>query len=294
MIENEFILRVPIFASLKPLDLEHLKTLWKPITRNPGQLLFKKGDPGDAMYIVESGQIGITVWTEDNQEKILSTFGEGDFFGELALLDGSPRSAHAKALKKAHLYEMRREDFFHFIQHRPEIAIMMMMIIATRLRAANEMVERSTTKNPNEEIKLHARLGDKIAVRIAKITGSWEFIFIFLSLLTGWIVLNLVGFFGKPLDPYPFNFLNFVVAFLTAVQAPIILMSQNRQYENDRLRSELEFETNVKAELQIQSLHTKIDELRSSELHDLSRFQNEIHQEIAELKKKIEGKNLEG
>jgi uncharacterized membrane protein len=288
MVETDFIKKISLFASLGEGDLEKLKTLWKPVKRNAGQLLFKKGDRANSMYVVKDGEVAITVWTKDNQEAVLTKLGPGDFLGELALLDGAPRSASVKAMTESHLLEMTRDDFLVFLRSRPEVSITMMEVIAARLRATNEMMEHSTTRNVNEEIQHQMTFGDQLAARIAKISGSWSFIFSFICMLTIWIALNVFGFFHRPADPYPFNFLNFLLAFVTAIQAPIILMSQNRQYESDRLRSELEFQTNMKAEMQIQSLHTKLDELRASEIHDLFEIQREQREQLVKVHKHLE------
>ena len=288
MVDAYFLSKISIFSSLGLDDLENLTTLWKPVTRHAGQLLFKKGDPGDAMYIVRSGEVAITIWNEDNQETILSVLTEGNFLGELALLDGSSRSAAAKALKKSELLEMKRDDFMNFLRSRPEVSINMMGVMAARLRATNEMMERSSTKNVNDELQHHLSISDKVATTISKVIGSWEFLFTFFLLYLLWIYINVARLMGHAIDPFPFNFLNFMLASLTAIQAPIILMTQNRQAEIEQLRSELDYQTNVKAELQIQSLHVKMDELRASEIRDFAENQQELHTQLVELRKQLD------
>jgi CRP/FNR family transcriptional regulator, cyclic AMP receptor protein len=284
MVDANFLSKISIFSSLGDADLEKITTLWKPVTLEEGQLLFQKGDPGDAMYIIRDGWVAITIWNEDHQETILSVLKEGNFFGELALLDGSVRSAAAKALGKSELLEMKRNDFMEFLRSRPEVAITMMSVIAARLRATNEMMEKTSTKNVNEEMQQHLSLSDKVAKSISKVIGSWEFLFVFILLWFGWIYLNVARLLGYAMDPYPFNFLNFMLASVTAIQAPIILMTQNRQSETETIRSELDYETNVKAELQIQNLHVKINELRASEIREFTQSQKEIGGQLAELR----------
>ncbi|HLX12669.1 MAG TPA: cyclic nucleotide-binding domain-containing protein, partial [Bacteroidota bacterium] len=194
MVDTGFLKNISLFASLEEDDLNRLRQLWKPLKRNAGQLVFKKGDRAHSMFIVKDGEVAITVWTKDNQEAVLTNLASGDFLGELALLDGSPRSASAKAIRETQLLEMTRDDFLEFLRSRPEVTIKMMEIIASRLRATNEMMEHSTTRNVNEEIEQHMTLGDQFAAIFARISGSWPFIFVFIALLAAWVGLNIFGF----------------------------------------------------------------------------------------------------
>ena len=200
MVEIKFLSNIPIFSSLRPEDLEKLAGLWKPVTKNEKQVIFKKGDPGQSMYLIRDGKIAISVWNEDNEEVILSVLHEGDFFGELALFEGSPRTASAKVVEKADLLEMTRDDFISFLRDRPEVAITMIGVIGQRLRATNQMMERRTTRNVNEEIEQRMNLGDRIADRIAQVGGSWTFIILFFVVLLSWMTLNTIEFFFKPFD----------------------------------------------------------------------------------------------
>lgn len=285
MVDVEFLSRIPIFSSLKREDLTNLATLWKPITKNIGQLIFKKGDPPNAMYLIREGKVKISVWTGENQELELSILHDGDFFGELALIDGSPRTAYAKVIEQAELLEMTRDDFLNFLRQKPDVAISMMSVVASRLRATNELIERRTTKNVNEELKQHLSFGDRLADRMARFGGSWAFITLFFLIMIGWMVLNAIGLIFRPFDPYPYIFLNLVLSCVAAIQAPIIMMSQNREAVKDRLFSELDYQVNLKSELQVQSLHVKMDELRASEIHELLQLQRD---EMEVLKKQNE------
>ena len=285
MVDVDFLVKIPIFSTLNGDDLQTLKKLWKPLTKEAGQLVFKKGDPGKAMYLVRDGEISISVWTSQNQEEVLSILGEGDFFGELALFDGLARTANAKALKKTILLEMTREDFLDFLRTRHDVTITMMTVIAERLRKTNEAMERSATRNVNQEIEFQMHFGDRLSDRLANIIGSWGFIISFFIFLGSWVSLNTIQIFFRPLDPFPFTFLNLMLSSIAAFQAPVIMMSQNRQAQKDRLSAELDYQVNMKAEMQIQSLHVKMDELRASEIHELLEFQRE---QIAILKKQLE------
>ncbi|MBI5216454.1 MAG: DUF1003 domain-containing protein [Ignavibacteriae bacterium] len=282
MIDQNFLSKISIFSSLGEADLHQLKSLWKPLTKEEGQLLFKKGDPGNSMFIIKEGEIAVTLWTENNQQTILSVFGEGDFFGELALFGDAPRSANAKALKRTSLLEMNRKDFNEFLLSRPQVCLTMLHEISERLRATNEMMERSASKNVNEEIEHQSHLSDRFSDIIARVIGSWKFIISFLTFFFSWILLNTIQLLFQPFDSFPFTFLNLMLSTVSAIQAPIILMSQNRQSKKDRIKAELDYQVNRKAEMQIQSLHVKLDELRATEIHELLNIRRD---ELALLKK---------
>jgi CRP/FNR family transcriptional regulator, cyclic AMP receptor protein len=262
MVEVDFLSRVKIFSSLAPDDLAELAALWRPFSREEGQIVFRQGDPPHAMYLVREG-------------KDLSLLGDGDFFGELALLDGSPRTATTKAIGHAELVEMAEKDLFAFLRRKPEVAISMMSEIASRLRTSNLLIEHRSTRNVNQVIEEKFTFGDRLADRIAQFGGSWTFLICFGVTLVLWMGLNSVQSLWHPFDPYPFIFLNLILSCLAAVQAPVIMMSQNRQAMKDRLQADLDYQVNLKAELQIRSLHLKIDELRTTELRDFFELQRE-------------------
>lgn len=292
MVDVEFLTRVAIFSSLAPDDLRELAALWRAASRQDGQMVFRRGDPPDAMYLVRGGKVEISVWTEDNEELVLGVLGEGDFFGELALLDGSPRTATAKVVGPAELLEMSKDDFFAFLRRRPEVAISMMSEIARRLRSSNALIEQRATRNVNQLMEEHFTFGDRLADQIARFGGSWAFLICFGVTLLLWMILNSIEWFWRPFDPYPFIFLNLILSCLAAVQAPIIMMSQNRQALKDRLQADLDYQVNLKAEMQIRSLHLKLDELRTSEIHDFLELQREylsLQREQIEMLKVLRG-----
>jgi CRP/FNR family cyclic AMP-dependent transcriptional regulator len=291
MEEVEFLTRVKIFSSLSREDLRELAGLWRPVSREDGQIVFRQGDPPHAMYLVRDGKVEISIWTEDNEELVLSLLGDGDFFGELALLDGSPRTATAKAVGRTELLEMAEKDLFAFLRRTPEVSIAMMSEIARRLRTSNALVEHRATRNVNEVIEEKYTFGDRLADQIAQFGGSWTFLICFGVTLVLWMALNSVESLWHPFDPYPFIFLNLMLSCLAAVQAPVIMMSQNRQALKDRLQADLDYQVNLKAEVQIRSLHLKIDELRTAELHDFFELQREqlaIQREQIEILKRLD------
>ncbi|MGE5820762.1 MAG: DUF1003 domain-containing protein [Deltaproteobacteria bacterium] len=279
---SAFLSGIPIFSALTADDFAGVAMLANQVTRNDGQVIFRQGDPPLAMYVVRSGNIAISVWTEENEEVTLSMLHEGDFFGELSLLDGSRRTATAKAVGQVELIEINCEDFFKLLRLKPDVAISILAVMAQRLRTTNELIQSRATRNVNVEIEKQSTLAERVADQIARWGGSWSFIGGFFVIVGIWMTLNTIEWFFKPFDSYPFIFLNLILAVVGALQAPVIMMSQNRDAQIDRLRADLDYQINLKAELQIQNLHVKLDELRVSELHEL----REVQRQQLELLKK--------
>ncbi len=290
MTDAEFLSGVSIFSSLADDDVRELAALCRQVAREDQHLVFRQGDPPAAMYLIREGKVEISVWTEDNEELVLAVLGDRDFFGELALFDGSPRTATAKAVGHLELIEIRKDDLFAFLRRNPDASLSMMSEISRRLRAANSLIERRTTRNVNELIEKSYTFGDRLADRIAQFGGSWAFLICFAVTLLLWMAVNSLEAIWHPFDPFPFIFLNLVLSCLAAVQAPVIMMSQNRQATKDRLQADLDYQVNLKAELQIRSLHLKIDELRMTELRDFLELQREqlsIQREQTEIMKRL-------
>jgi uncharacterized membrane protein len=279
---DSFISQISIFTSLSPEELASLPVLTKTVTRNTGQIIFREGDPPLAMYVIRSGRVAISVWTMENEELVFAVLGEGDFFGETSLLDGSHRTATAKAVEPVELIEIGADDFFKLLRLKPDVAISILEAMARRLRATNELIQHRASRNVNQEVEKQSSLAERVADRIARYGGSWSFIFGFFIVIAGWAAFNTFHLLFVPFDPYPFVFLNCILAVLAALQAPVIMMSQNRDAQIDRLRADLDYQINLKAELQIQNLHVKLDDLRASELHEL----REIQRQQLELMKK--------
>ena len=290
MMDAEFLSGISMFSSLAADDVRELASLCRQVSREDQHLVFRQGDPPDAMYLIREGKVEISVWTEDNEELVLAVLGDAAFFGELALFDGSPRTATAKAAGHVDLIEIRKDDLFAFLRRNPEAALSMMSEISRRLRAANSLIERRATRNVNELMEDRYTFGDRLSDRIAQFGGSWTFLIWFAVTIFVWMALNSLESIWHPFDPFPFIFLNLVLSCLAAVQAPVIMMSQNRQATKDRLQADLDYQVNLKAELQIRSLHLKIDELRTTEVHDFLELQREqltVQREQMEILKQL-------
>jgi len=286
MIALDFLATIPIFEKLSQSDLEVLRSLWRQRTLKPGEILFRKGDVGTSMYIIEEGTIEISVPSETDHKDIrISLLSQGEFFGELSLVDGLPRTAKATATSDSSLLEMKRDDFIQFVTDRPAVAISMISEMGKRLRATNDMVTSLASKNVNVEMEEQLSFGDKLSDKIADFVGSWTFVVYFFIGLIAWVLLNVVEWFFRPFDAYPFVFLNLVLAVVASLQAPLIMMSQNRAQKQDRLKADLDYQVSLKSELMLQQLHAKTDEMRSLEFQTMEAI---LQKELAVIRRQLQ------
>jgi uncharacterized membrane protein len=252
---------VPLFTQLPGEALERLATLVEVVQVGPGDTIFHQSDRGDALYAVQSGRIRIWVRDEDAREVTLSELTQGQFFGELAVLDTGERSANATAMVESQLYRLGREEFHQFLIEHPACAVEVIRELGARMRQTNLLISQRVARNVNVEADQQLTLGQRVADRIASFGGSWTFIFIFGGVLFGWMALNTFvlarlsgGEQGAQWDPYPYILLNLVLSSLAAIQAPVIMMSQNRAAERDRLTAEQDYQVNLKSELMLEDL----------------------------------------
>jgi CRP/FNR family transcriptional regulator, cyclic AMP receptor protein len=255
---------VPLFESLDDEAAAELCHLMESLDCKAGTSLFRAGDEGDAMYLIERGKVRICVRASDGKEVTLTELGRGDFFGEMVLLDGQRRSADAVVVDEARLAVLSREHFLSFMRSSPDIALEMLTALANRLRHTDELLRRSATRNVNVEEAAQLTLADRAADLIAEFGGSWKFILAAAVALNLWILLNVFAavFFGREgFDPYPFLFLSLALNMLQIFQAPIILMSQNRQSHKDRLRAEIDYQVNLKNELALNEIIERLKAL---------------------------------
>ncbi len=261
----EAIRSVPLFASLDDASARRLRGLLRRMDAPAGTALFRAGQEGDAMYLIESGRVQITV-TDEGQTLTLAELAQGDFFGEMALLDGEPRSADAAVIEDARLAVLARADFRALIVGQPLVALEMLTATFARLRLTDKMLQQRVTRNANEEEAKRLTMADRAADLIAEFGGSWKFIGAAGVFLMFWIILNTWVLRNAGFDPHPFILLNLVLAMITSLQAPIIMMSQNRQSEKDRLRADLDYQVNLKNELALTEVLRRLDVLESERL----------------------------
>jgi CRP/FNR family cyclic AMP-dependent transcriptional regulator len=259
---EDILARIPIFEDVPAEDRVHAEGLWKPRSLQAGEYLFQRSDPGDSMFVLSEGELEVIIPAEVGQgEVVVSTLRPGDFVGELALLSGMPRTAAARATSDTQLMEMARSDFMAFMEKRPNVAIAMLQEMGKRLRATNELFMNITSKNANDLLDQQLTVGERVADQIAVFGGSWSFIFAFGFFLFSWMGINIIHYWFLPFDDFPFIFLNLMLSCLAAIQAPLIMMSQNRAGKKDRVKADLDYQSGVKSELMLQQLHGKMDAL---------------------------------
>src|SRR5262245_59802984 len=275
--EAQSLARVPLFKRLEPHELEHLAEEVDQVNYQAGATIFHEHDRGDALYIVEEGNVRIWVMDEDVHEVTLAELKPGDFFGELAVLDRGERSSSATAITDIHLHRLSSDDFQQFLIDHPDASVDVICEIAARMRQTNLLVTQRASKNINVEMEQKSTLGQRVADKVAAFGGSWTFIFIYGTSLIAWMVANTFilyymghGENGAQFDPYPYILLNLMLSMTAALQAPIIMMSQNRAGEKDRLAAEQDFKVNLKSELMLEEL-VRRDRERTLQLDELLR-----------------------
>jgi CRP/FNR family cyclic AMP-dependent transcriptional regulator len=262
--EADSLSRIPLFKRLTPDELEQLAGEVDQVKYDADEIIFNEQDKGDALYVVEEGSVRIWVLDEDVKPVTLKELQPGEFFGELAVLDRGPRSTNATAMVETTLHRLSSDDFQKFLMEHPDVAIDVICEIGARMRQTNVLVSQRATRNINVEMEQRATIGQRIADRVASFGGSWTFIIIYVSFLVSWMAFNTFvlvhygrGENGAEFDPYPYILLNLMLSMTAALQAPIIMMSQNRAAEKDRLAAEQDFQVNLKSELMLEELMRK-------------------------------------
>ncbi len=266
---------VPLFASLDDEAARALRALLSIHALPAGAELFHAGDVGDAMYLIEGGRVRIYVVDADGADVTLAELAQGDFFGEMSIIDGKPRSAGATVTDDARLAVLSRADFLSFVRDNADVALAMVGAISERLRRTDDLLRRRVSRNINDEAAARLTVADRIADVLAEFGGSWKFIGLTSALLCGWIIINTYLLHDNGFDPFPYQLLGLVFGVLAGVQAPIIMMSQNRQSGKERLRADLDYQLNLKNELAIAEVLRRLDVLDSERLPLLFAEQNE-------------------
>ena len=243
---------IPIFESLSPEDLAGLSARLEEIEFPSEQVIFNQGDVGEMMYVIVEGAVEIAIDSGSRRKLVLNTLFPGQYFGELSLLDGGKRSAGARTIKPTVTLALARDDFAEFLTSRPRAALAILAEMGERLRQNNELMSRQVAKNVVEEAEEKLTFGQRVADQVARFGGSWGFIFSFGAAMAVWMLVNAM----HPIawDPYPYILLNLCLSTIAALQAPVIMMSQNRQAAKDKLLAQNDFQVNLKNELGIEAI----------------------------------------
>src|SRR6266478_3844626 len=254
----EVLKHVPLFALLDEEETAVLAGQVELKNFAPRQRIYKIGDPGGQAYVMVSGRVRVTTVDEDQQEVVVDEPGYGAFFGFASMLEQTSHQTSATAIEDTQCVEVSRADIATLLQRKPHAGMDMLTVLGRQFHASQQLVRVRATRNPNDIIEQDMTFGERTADAVAGFGGSWTFIISFLVILLGYAGLSLLRGTNS-WDPYPFILLNLFLSMLAAIQAPVIMMSQNRQDTKDRLRSELDFDVNRRAESEIQNLATKLN-----------------------------------
>lgn len=256
--QPEVLKHVPLFALLDEEETSVLAGQVEMRTFSTRQRIYKMGDPSGQAYVMVSGAVRVTTVDEDHQEVVVDEPSAGEFFGFASMLDGTPHQTSAVALEETVCIEVDRHDISVLLTRKPLAGMDMLAVLGKQFHAAQQLVRVRAMRNPNEVIEGKATFGEHVADAVARFGGSWRFIISFGVFLVVYALINIV--LGRlAWDPYPFILLNLILSMLAAIQAPVIMMSQNRQDKKDRLRGELDYDVNRRAESEIQGLSRKLN-----------------------------------
>jgi len=263
---------VPLFALLDDEEAAVLASQVELKRFAPRQRIYKIGETSGQAYVMISGRVRVSTVDEDQQEVVVDEPGHGEFFGFASMLEQTPHQTEAIALEETACLEVARNDIAVLLQRKPLAGMDMLTVLGKQFHASQQLVRVRANRHPNEIIEGESTLGERIADSVAQFGGSWTFIILFGILATAYTAVNV--FLRKSAwDPYPFILLNLFLSLLAAIQAPVIMMSQNRQDTKDRLRGELDYDVNRRAASDIQGLSRKLNLLgeKIGDVEDLLR-----------------------
>jgi CRP/FNR family cyclic AMP-dependent transcriptional regulator len=276
--------RITLFEFLDEDDRKILANSIDSVTVLEGRTLFKAGQPGESIFVVNSGEIELSIKDNAGQKIILTVARKDDFFGELSLLDNRSRSATAIALTDSELLSLGRDDLILLFRKRPEAALHMLAAIGGMTRNADQLLRTRVSRNVNEEMQGHQTGLQRIADWIAWFSGSMPFLLINTLWFTVWIAINTLPLGIQAFDPFPFGLLTMIVSLEAIFLSCFVLISQNRQAEKDHVRSDIEYEINIKAELEVAHLHEKTDRLHEDMLERFAKLEKIITRSASEQK----------
>lgn len=258
---------VPLFDLLDSHERAELAAQLDVVRFPAGEIIYNYGDPGDAIYVVSEGEAELFLKNDTGERIVLEIAQRGDFFGELSMLDQGTRSASVVVTQDLSALRLERGDLEKFLHIRPQAAMDLLGAMGRRHRATVERLRHTATRNVNEEAGDNRTALQKTADWIAEFAGSIPFLLIHVVLFAFWLIVNWVPIPGVPqFDPYPFGFLTLAVSLEAIFLSVFVLLSQNRQAAKDRVHADIEYDINLKAELEIGHLHEKIDRLTSDVL----------------------------
>ena len=259
----EALAEVPLFAQLEAAERALLAERVDILEMHEGETLFEFGEPGDWMCVLKSGSVEMSVRTKTGERMFLETAEAGDFFGEISLLDGGPRTATATVTKSGEAIVIDRDDLDELLRIRPAAAMNLLVATGKRLRVNASLLRNTASRNVNDQIEIKSNVIIRIADWVANFSGSITFLILHVIIFAIWISLNVGVVDWGDFDPFPFGLLTMAVSLEAIILSTLLLFSSNRQVARDKIRNDTEYEINLKAELQIQHLHEKIDQIQA-------------------------------
>jgi uncharacterized membrane protein len=268
---------VPLFERLDADEKALLAAQLDEETFSNGSTIFRKGEPGNSIYIVAEGEVEIFVEDTTGGRIIFETAKVGDFFGELSLLDGDPRSASAKAIADTKMLKVDRQDLQLLFSRHPAAAMDILGVIGRRLREADKLLGLRPNSSPNQAIEERNTVLSRLADFTAAFAGTFSFLLLHVAWFAVWIAVNVNMVPGlDTFDPYPFGLLTMVVSLEAIFLSCLVLISQNRQAAKDRIRSDVEYDANIRAGLEVTQLHVKIDALQEQVLGRIAQLEKRV------------------
>lgn len=267
IVTTKLLSEIPLFSNLDEEELAELRTIMTERIFLPGQEVMKAGEQGNTFNIIERGEVEIWLTDTDGKKVVLDVLGPGKFFGELSMLSGETRSASATSAEEVATLELERDEFFNFLRHRPDAAIDILIELGQRLKHTDDILRTRASRNPNEEHDERLSPGQRIADVIADFSGSLPFLSINFVVFVLWIITNTVAPSLFHFDPYPFQFLTMAVSLEAIFLSIFVLISQNRQASKDRIKADLDYQVDVKAELEMSVMTVKLRDIEQKLHH---------------------------
>lgn len=266
---------VRLFELLDEDELAQLASVIDSEKLSAGEVVFRAGDLGECLYIVNYGEVELWVKDTAGQKIVLKVAGEDDLFGEISMLDNRPRSATATALTDTELFALDRDDLLLLFQKKPDAGLNMLASMGDMLRETDRLLRTRVSRNANEEMEEKLPTLQRIADWIAWFSGSMQFLLLNGLWFLIWIAANTLPSPDKQFDPFPFGLLTMIVSLEAIFLSCFVLISQSRQAAKDKIRADIEYDVNIKAELEVAHLHEKVDHIHeqmTQKLGDLERL----------------------
>src|SRR5437016_3001636 len=273
---TQHLAEIPLFSHMDDEERSELHSLMTERIFQPGQVVMKAGEEGSSFQIIERGEVEIWLIDTDGKKVVLDVLGPGKFFGELSMLTGESRSDSVTSSEEVATLELDRDAFFDFLRRRPEADIDVLTELGERLKHTNDILRTRVSRNPNDEIDEHLPFGQRVADIIAGFSGSIPFLLLNLVIFVIWLVANTAGPKIDQFDPFPFQFLTMAVSLEAIFLSIFVLVSQNRQAAKDRIKADMDYQVNVKAEMEMTVM--------ASRSHDMERKLHHIHSDLLEFK----------